>query len=163
MLCPCHAPTMPFFSRPQHSTALTRRPCCAVALRRTAWSEHGMASVNQTRPHCVNQMGTTHSKPLAVRHGRGTAWARHAMCESAFRLPSRPFAATKCGSRNNSNNSDINMSSAIGHTAIICNLRQFCLLYLCKASLVSCPGTRQLYHMESLHPPGRHVTAILLR
>jgi len=43
-----------------------------------------MASVNQTWPHCVNQMGKTHSKPLAAWHGRGTAWARHAMCESAF-------------------------------------------------------------------------------
>jgi hypothetical protein len=42
-------------------------------------------SVNQTRPHCVNQIGKTHSKPLAARHGRGTAWARHAMCESAFK------------------------------------------------------------------------------
>jgi len=42
-------------------------------LRRTAWSEHGMASVNQTRPRCVNQMGKTHSKPTAARHGRGTA------------------------------------------------------------------------------------------
>ena len=31
----------------------------------------GMASVNQTRPHCVNQMGKTHSKFLAARHGRG--------------------------------------------------------------------------------------------
>jgi len=40
--------------------------------------------VNQTRPHCVNQMRKTHSKPLAVRHGRGRAWALHAMCESAF-------------------------------------------------------------------------------
>ena len=83
--CPFHAPTMPFFSRPQHITAVERRfrmrlshliytvrpclihtchampipcsdhavllkataqhgcltPCCAVALRRTAWSEHG--------------------------------------------------------------------------------------------------------------------------
>ena len=36
-----------------------------------------MASVNQTRPHCVNQMGKTHSKPLAARHGRGKAWAWH--------------------------------------------------------------------------------------
>ena len=36
-----------------------------------AW--HGMASVNKTRPHCVNQMGKAHSKPLAARHGRGTA------------------------------------------------------------------------------------------
>ena len=25
-----------------HSTAVEREPCCAVALRRTAWSEHGM-------------------------------------------------------------------------------------------------------------------------
>jgi len=41
--------------------------------------------VNHTRPHCVNQMGKTHSKPLAARHGMGTAWARHAICESAFK------------------------------------------------------------------------------
>jgi len=45
----------------------------------------GMESVNQTRPQCVNQMGKTHSKPLVAKHGRGTAWAWHAMCESAFR------------------------------------------------------------------------------
>jgi hypothetical protein len=48
--------------------AVSRRPCCVMALRRTAWSEHGMGaawtSVNQTRPHCVNQMRKTHSKPL---------------------------------------------------------------------------------------------------
>jgi hypothetical protein len=50
-----------------------------------AWHGLGMANVNQTRPHYVNQMGKTHSKTLAARHGRGTAWARHAMCESAFR------------------------------------------------------------------------------
>ena len=50
----------------------------------TAWHELGMASVNQTRPHCVNQMGKTHSKPLAARHGMDAVWARHAMCESAF-------------------------------------------------------------------------------
>ena len=31
----------------------------------------GMASVNQTRPHCANQMGKTHSKPLAAQHGHG--------------------------------------------------------------------------------------------
>jgi len=41
-----------------------------------AWHKHGMACVNQTGPHCVNQMGKTHSKLLAARHGRGTAWAR---------------------------------------------------------------------------------------
>ena len=64
--------------------AVSRRPCCAMALRRTAWSQHGMASVNQTWPHFVNQMGKTHSKPLEARHDRGTAWARHAMCDSAL-------------------------------------------------------------------------------
>jgi hypothetical protein len=53
----------------------------------SAWHGRGMASVNQTRPHCVNQMGKTHSKHLAARHGRETAWARHAMCESAFTVP----------------------------------------------------------------------------
>jgi len=45
-----------------------------------------MASVNQTLPHCVNQMGKTHSKPLAAQHGRGTALEQHAVCESAFTL-----------------------------------------------------------------------------
>jgi hypothetical protein len=34
---------------------------------------------------CVNQMGKTQTNPLAARHGRGTASARHAMCESALR------------------------------------------------------------------------------
>ena len=68
-------------------------PCSdhAVLLKITAqhgravlwpWEErhgHGMTSVNQTQMHCVNQMGKTHSKPLA-------AWGQHDMCESAFRL-----------------------------------------------------------------------------
>jgi hypothetical protein len=64
--------------------AISRRTCCAVALRRTARSGHGMESVNQTRSRCVNQKEKTHSKPFAAWHGRGMAWARHAMCESAF-------------------------------------------------------------------------------
>jgi hypothetical protein len=67
--------------------AVSRRPYCAVALRRTAWSEHGMGPAWKVwirHGHTVNQMGKTHSKPSAAQHGRGTAWARHAMCESAF-------------------------------------------------------------------------------
>ena len=32
-----------------------------------------MASVNQTRPQCVNQVGKTQSHLLATRHGRGAA------------------------------------------------------------------------------------------
>ena len=69
-------------------------PCCAVALRSRyqngtvgAPQGRGVVCVNQTRLHCVNQMGKTQSKPLATRHGRGTAWARHVMCELAFRDP----------------------------------------------------------------------------
>ena len=48
------------------------------------WHGHGMARANQTRPHCVRQMVKTYSKPLAARHGRGTSWTRHSMCESSF-------------------------------------------------------------------------------
>ena len=55
-----------------------------------AWHGHGMASVNQTRPHCVNQMGKTHSKPLEARHGRGTAWVRHG---SGILCVNRPLQA----------------------------------------------------------------------
>jgi hypothetical protein len=46
----------------------------------------GMTSVNQTGPHCVNQMGKTHSKPLAARRGRRTTWAWHAVCESTLNV-----------------------------------------------------------------------------
>jgi hypothetical protein len=42
-----------------------------------AWQGIGMACVNRTRPHFVNQMGKTQSKTLAERNGRGTAWERH--------------------------------------------------------------------------------------
>jgi hypothetical protein len=71
-------------------------------------ARHGrsMASVNQTRPHCVNQMGKTHSKSLVVWHGRGTAWARHVMCESAFRQRSHGSAATD-------NNHDTNCCTSV--------------------------------------------------
>jgi hypothetical protein len=32
---------------------------------------NGMACVIQIRPHCVNKMGKTQSKPSAERHGNG--------------------------------------------------------------------------------------------
>jgi len=65
------------------STAVLRRGLEKNGMVR-AWHGRSMAKVNQTRPHCVNQMEKTHSKLLVARHSRGTAWARHAMCESAF-------------------------------------------------------------------------------
>ena len=74
----CHAMTMPcsdhaVFSRPQHGRRETAVLCCGLEKNGMvgAWHGHGMASVNQTRPLCMNQMGKTHSKPLAARHGRG--------------------------------------------------------------------------------------------
>ena len=82
----CHAMPMHCFDHAvllkttaQHGRGETAVLCCGLEKNGmvTAWHGHGMASVNQTRPHCVNQMGKTHSKPLAARHGRGTAWSRH--------------------------------------------------------------------------------------
>ena len=63
----------------QHGRRETAVLCCGLEKNGMVRASHGrgMASVNQTRPHCVNQMGKTHSKPLEARHGRGTAWARH--------------------------------------------------------------------------------------
>jgi hypothetical protein len=34
-------------------------------------------------------MGKKHLKTFAARHGRGTAWAWHVMCESAFTVQGR--------------------------------------------------------------------------
>jgi hypothetical protein len=69
----------PMLIRTCHAMRITR---CAVALRSrfqngmvVAWHGRGMACVNQTRSHCVNQMGKTRCKPLAARHGRRTAWS----------------------------------------------------------------------------------------
>ena len=57
----------------QHDLRETAVLCCGLDKNGMvgAWHGQGMASVNQTRPHCVNQMGKTHSKTLAARHGRG--------------------------------------------------------------------------------------------
>jgi hypothetical protein len=55
---------------------------CAVTLRRRfqngmvgARHGHGMSSVNQTRPRCINPIGKTRSKLLAARRGRGMGTA----------------------------------------------------------------------------------------
>jgi hypothetical protein len=75
-------------------------PRCPVVFRGrfqngmvVAWQGNGMACVNQTRPHCVNQMGNTQSITSAERHGRGTAWQgngvaveRPGMYELAFKV-----------------------------------------------------------------------------
>ena len=66
-----------FKATTQHGRLSTAVLCCGLEKNGMvgAWHGHDMASVNQTRPHCVNQMGKTHSKPLAARHGRGMGTA----------------------------------------------------------------------------------------
>ena len=82
--CPDHAVLLK--ATAEHDRLSTAVLCCGLEKNGMvgAWNGYGMASVNQTRPHCVNQMGKTHSKHLATRHGRGKAWTRRAMCKSAF-------------------------------------------------------------------------------
>jgi len=53
--------------------AISRRPCCAVALRRTAWSEHGMGEARAWHGKCESDTaaqcksnGKDHSKHLAA-------------------------------------------------------------------------------------------------
>ena len=83
---PCSDHAVLLKATAQHGRLSTAVLCCGLEKNGMfgAWHGHGMESVNQTLTHCVKEMGKTHSKPLAARHGRGTAWARHAMCESAF-------------------------------------------------------------------------------
>ena len=85
MIHTCHAMSMPCSDHAVLLKATAQHDLEKKGMVR-AWHGCDMANVNQTQPHCVNQMVKTHSKTLAERHGRGmgTAWARHAMCESAF-------------------------------------------------------------------------------
>ena len=84
---PCRAYAILLKATAQHGRRETAVLCCDLEKNGMvrAWHGRGMASVNPTRPHCVNQMGKTHSKPLATRHGRGTSWAWHDTYESAFK------------------------------------------------------------------------------
>jgi hypothetical protein len=68
--CRHPATTLP---RPCHNPAMALRSHFQKVIFK-AWQGNGMVCVNQTWPHCVNQMGKTQSKALVERHGRGTAW-----------------------------------------------------------------------------------------
>ena len=87
---PCHAHAVLLKATAQHCRRKTAVLCCGLEKNGMvrAWHGHGMASVNKTRTRCVNQIGKTHSKPLAALYGNdmGAAWERHAMCESALRI-----------------------------------------------------------------------------
>ena len=101
MPMPCSDNTLLLKAMAQHGRLSTAVLCRGLEKNGMvgAWHGHGIANVNQTRPHCVNQTGKTHSKLLAARHGRGNgmgaAWERHAMCESAFRILEEDRVNTK--------------------------------------------------------------------
>jgi len=132
---PCLALTIPFFSRPRHSTTVERRPVGYLPafsffrlprkVPRRLLSEAYQSSSQRSIPTTVKSGSSTLQKKticstvgLAVRifpattrtftkdtvlseqgrgvawhvwinlrHGRGTAWAQYAICESAFRWP----------------------------------------------------------------------------
>ena len=79
MPMPCTDHVVLLKATTQHGHLSKAVLCCGLEKNGMfgAWHGHGVASVNQTRPHCVNQMGKTHSKPLAARKCKGTTWARH--------------------------------------------------------------------------------------
>jgi hypothetical protein len=66
-----HAPTLPRTCR-DPVVALTGRFQNGIFV---AWQGKGMVCVNQTLPHCVNQVEKTQSKPLRERHGNGKVCA----------------------------------------------------------------------------------------
>ena len=77
MPCSDHVVILKVTARPALDGRAVLWPCEERHGRSMAWAWHGMASVNQTRSHCVNQMRKTHSKPSAARHVTGKAWAKH--------------------------------------------------------------------------------------
>ena len=70
---PCSDHTVLLKATAQHGRRETAVLCRSLEKNGIvrAWHGRGIASVNQTRPHCANQMGKTHYKPLAARHGQG--------------------------------------------------------------------------------------------
>jgi hypothetical protein len=66
--CRSHAVLLRAFPFDLHSAAVFD------SHKRPIRTYNSMVCANKTRLHCVYQIGKTQSKPLAERHGRGTAW-----------------------------------------------------------------------------------------
>jgi hypothetical protein len=115
MPCPCHALTMPFFSRPRHTTGVERRPVGYLpafgffrlqrGVPRRLLSEAYQSSSQRSIPTTVKSGSSTLQKRRSVklsewqfwyfrlprgfsrrtRHCRRRAGARHGMCELTAR------------------------------------------------------------------------------
>jgi hypothetical protein len=72
---PCSDHAVLLKATAQNGRLSTAVLCCGLAKKGMvgAWHGHGhgMESVNQTLPHCANEIGKIHFKPLAERYGHG--------------------------------------------------------------------------------------------
>ena len=73
MPCPCHAPTMSFFSRPRHSTSVERRPVGYLPAFGFFRLPRGVPRRSLSHAY-QSQMQVASVKPNTVCHGRGTEW-----------------------------------------------------------------------------------------
>ena len=105
MPCPCHAPTMPFFSRSQHSTAVdvsfpfdlhsaavsdSHLPCHAHAMHRPCRSSHGHSTARPSM--CLSHLIYT-VRPCLIHtchaHAMPMPCSDHAVLLKATARPSR--------------------------------------------------------------------------
>ena len=113
------------------------------------WQGRGIASVNQTRPHYVNQMGKTHSKPLAARHGMGAACYVWIGLKLYPQFSSRPCPVTR-------------ESNPHAHTLFMWDTKCHPPIYVQVYQMVNSFHVFWLFFMDLSSPPAccmsRHVT-----
>ena len=73
MPCPCRALTMPFFSRPRHSTAVKRQPVGYLPAFGFFRLPHGVPWSLLSEAY-RSQMQVASVKPNNICHGRGKEW-----------------------------------------------------------------------------------------
>ena len=69
--------------------AVSRRPCCAVALRRTVWSEHGTGAAWAWHGKCESDtaaLGKSNGKDILnpYRHGIAGEFHGHSMVTAGY-------------------------------------------------------------------------------
>ena len=73
---PCYAPTMPFFSRPRHSTAVERRPVGYLPAFGFFRLPRGVPRRLLSEAY-LSQIQVAIVKPKNLCHGRGKEWYQH--------------------------------------------------------------------------------------
>ena len=73
LACPCHAPTLPFFSRPRHSTSVERRPVGYLPAFGFFRLPRGVPRRLLSEAY-QSQTQVASVQPNNVCHGRGKGW-----------------------------------------------------------------------------------------